>query len=87
MYPSEINFIIPTTAIIIRSGFPHVAVVDENNIAHLKQVQIGRDYGNQMEITYGLEESDRIITIPSDRIKEGVKVEVISNIPNNEHAN
>ncbi len=79
MIPQEINFIIPTTAVIIRSGFPHVAVVDKNNIVHLKQVQIGRDYGNEMEITYGLEENDRIIIIPSDRIREGTQVEIIQN--------
>lgn len=78
MKPEIINFIIPTTAVIIRSGFPHVAVVDNNNIVHLKQVQIGRDYGNQMEITYGLAENDRIIIIPSDKIIEGAKVEIIS---------
>lgn len=75
--PNEINFIIPTTAVIIRAGFPHVAIVDENNIVHLSQVQIGRDYGNQMEITAGLKENDRIVTIPSDKIREGVKVEII----------
>ncbi len=75
--PAEINFIIPTTAVIIRSSFPHVAVVDKDNIVHLKQVQIGRDYGNQMEITYGLEENDRIVIIPSDRIREGAKVEIL----------
>jgi RND family efflux transporter MFP subunit len=78
MHPSEINFIIPTTALIIRSGFPQVAVVDENNIVHLKRVQIGRDYGNQMEITNGLNADERIIVIPTDKIKENTKVEVIS---------
>jgi RND family efflux transporter MFP subunit len=77
MRPVEINFIIPTTAVIIRSGFPHVAIVDENNIVHLKLIQIGHDYGNQMEIINGLSENDRIITIPSDRIHEGSKVEII----------
>ena len=77
--PDTINFIIPTTALIIRSGFPHVAIVDENNIIHLNQVQIGRDYGNQMEITSGLKENERIVTLPSDRIREGVKVEIIPN--------
>lgn len=74
--PDTINFIIPTTAIIIRSGFMHVAVVDDNNIVHLKQVQIGRDYGKQMEVTLGLQTNDRIIIIPSDKIHEGVKVEI-----------
>lgn len=75
--PKNINFIIPTTAVIIRSGFPHVAIVDENNTIHLTQVQIGRDYGSQMEITSGLKEGERIVTIPSDRIREGVKVEIL----------
>lgn len=75
MWPDTINFIIPTTAIIIRSGFPHVAVLDKDNIVHMKQVQIGRDYGKQMEITSGLHENDRIVVIPSDSVKEGVKVE------------
>lgn len=83
MKAAEINFIIPTTAVIIRSGFPHVAVVDKDNIVHLKKVQIGRDYGNQMEITHGLEANDPIITIPSDRIREGVKVEIISDSTKN----
>jgi RND family efflux transporter MFP subunit len=85
MWPENINFIIPTTAIIIRSGFPHVAVVGDQDIVHLKQVQIGRDYGKSMEITQGLETNDRIVTIPSDKIKEGTKVEIISNIKIEDH--
>jgi RND family efflux transporter MFP subunit len=78
IWPENINFIIPTTAIIIRSGFPQVAVVDDHHIVHLKQVQIGRDYGKEMEITFGLEENDRIVTIPSDRIREKTQVSILS---------
>ncbi len=78
LQPENINFIIPTTALIIRSSFPYVAIVDENHIVHFKQVTIGRDYGRQMEITSGLQENECILTIPSDRIQKGVKVEVIS---------
>lgn len=78
LIPDTINFIIPTTAVIIRQGLPHVAVVDQDNIAHLRQVQIGLDYGKQMEIISGLKEGERIITIPNDQIHEGTKVEVIT---------
>lgn len=78
IWPDTINFIIPTTAVIIHSGFPHVAVVDENDRVHFKQVHIGRDYGKQMEIVLGLQKDERIITLPSDRIKEGAKVQIIS---------
>ena len=84
--PDTINFIIPTTALIIRSGFPHIAVVDENNIVHLHQVQIGRDYGNQMEIISGLQENERIVSNPSDRIVEGAKVDIIPTEQNKEAA-
>lgn len=78
MEPVNINFIIPTTAVIIRSAFPHVAIVDENNIVHMVEVKIGRDYGKFMEITSGLKANDRIVTIPSDEIQEGVKVELLN---------
>lgn len=78
MKQDTINFIIPTTAVIIRSGFPHVAVLDQDNVVHLKQVQIGRDYGKKMEITSGLQENDRIVVIPSDGIIEGAKVDIIA---------
>lgn len=77
LWPDTITFIIPTTAVIIRSGFPHVAILDENDTVHLSQVQIGRDHGNQMEITSGLKENQRIVVIPSDRIIDGAKVDII----------
>lgn len=74
MHPETVNFIIPTTALIIRRGLPHVAVVDQEEIVHFKQVTIGLDYGKQIEITQGLKEDEKIIVLPSDAIKEGVKV-------------
>lgn len=77
LHPPTHDFVIPTTAVIIRAGFPHVAVVDENDIAHLRRVVIGHDYGNRMEITSGLKENEKIILIPSDNIREGTKVRVI----------
>jgi RND family efflux transporter MFP subunit len=78
IYPAEMNFIIPTAAVIIRATKPQVAVVDQGDIVHLKTVLIGRDYGNQVEISSGLNEQDRIITVPTARIKEGVKVQILN---------
>jgi len=76
MPPDTAYYIIPTTAIIIRAGYPHVAVVDNNQIVHLKRVEIGRDYGKYIEITIGLEEGDRVVKIPSDAIVENAKVTI-----------
>jgi RND family efflux transporter MFP subunit len=82
MRPETINFIIPTTALIIRAGLPHVAIVDDKNIIRLKQVEIGLDYGKQVEITAGLQDNDQIVTIPTDEIYEGTKVQIVTQNPN-----
>lgn len=78
LYPDIVNFIIPTTAVIVRAGHPHVAVVDNDQIIHLKTVEIGLDYGKQMEIVSGLQENESIVTIPSSEIQEGMKVDILS---------
>lgn len=74
MQPEKNSYMIPTTALIIRTSYPMVAVVNADGTVHLKEVRIGLDYGNHVQIISGLEENDQIITIPSDWIREGVKV-------------
>jgi RND family efflux transporter MFP subunit len=72
--PKMINFIIPTQALIIRSGPPEVAVIDDQNIVRIKEVKIGYDAGSFVQIIEGLKVGDRIIKSPYSAIKEGIKV-------------
>jgi membrane fusion protein, multidrug efflux system len=72
--PDVDNYIIPSTALIIREGHPHVAVVDDHCIAHLKRVLIGRDYGRTLEIVSGLNDGDKVVINPNEKIVEGVQV-------------
>lgn len=51
-----------------------VAVVDANNVVHLRQVELGRDLGSTIEITSGLSEQDRFVVTPPDGLQEGVVV-------------
>lgn len=76
--PDTLTFIIPTSALIIRSGPPYVAIVDKHNQVRLQQVSIGLDLGKTLEITSGIKEHDVIIVNPGDRIKNGVVVEIAS---------
>ena len=76
--PDNIYFLIPTSAVIIRAEGPKVAVLDDNNIIHLKNVTLGLDHGKMMEITSGLKENEKVITNPSDRIIEGKKAQIIN---------
>lgn len=76
--PDTLQFIIPGEAIIIHAGLPHVAVVDRNEIVHLKRVEIGLDKGKEVQIISGLSPKDRVITNPSSQIREGTRVKIMN---------
>jgi membrane fusion protein, multidrug efflux system len=42
----------------------------------VQKIQIGRDYGDRLEVLSGLQEGDTIIQNPGDVVREGMKVEV-----------
>jgi len=67
-------FLVPSTAVIIRSGPPHVAVVGADSIVHLKEVQLGRELGSTIEIVGGLGEQDTFILAPPDNLQDGARV-------------
>lgn len=77
LVPDIVNFIVPTEAVIIRAGLPQVAVLDDKNVVHLKTVKIGLDMGSKMEIIDGLQENDTIVVNPTEKIKDGVHVEIL----------
>jgi multidrug efflux pump subunit AcrA (membrane-fusion protein) len=67
--------LIPGESIIVRNGKTVVAVVGENGIVHFQPVTIGRDYGNETEITSGLKAGDIIVRTVSDEVQDGAKIE------------
>lgn len=71
------SFIIPTEALIIRTGNPQVAILDPNNTVQLKTVTIGRDMGSQLQIIDGLNDNDTIIINPNEKIRNGVHVQIL----------
>ena len=44
----------------------------------MQKIQIGRDYGDRMEVPSGLHEGDKVILIPADSLREGMKVNPIN---------
>jgi RND family efflux transporter MFP subunit len=76
--PDYPYFLLPTSAVIIRAEGPKVAVLDKDDVIHIKKVTLGLDHGKWMEIISGISENERIITNPSDKVVEGRKAEVIA---------
>lgn len=65
---------IPSNTLIFRSG-TQVAVA-ESNKAHLRNIVIGRDLGNSLEVISGLQPSDSVILNPPDSISDGAAVSI-----------
>jgi hypothetical protein len=53
-----------------------VAVLQDNR-AVLTPVKLGRDYGSEVEIVFGLQATDSVILNPSDSLVSGAQVRVV----------
>jgi multidrug efflux pump subunit AcrA (membrane-fusion protein) len=54
-----------------------VAVVRPDHTVHMQKIEIGRDYGDRLEVLTGLREGDTIIPNPGDVLREGAKVDPV----------
>jgi membrane fusion protein (multidrug efflux system) len=69
--------LIPTSALIFNakvSGLQVATVTDDSKVK-MKRIITGRDFGTTIEVTKGLDEDDKVITNPSERVAEGVTVD------------
>lgn len=62
--------------LITRAQGVQVAVVDSDNLVHLRNIELGRDYGSYVEVLSGLTVTDRVIANPPDAIADGMTVQV-----------
>jgi RND family efflux transporter MFP subunit len=69
---------IPATTLIIDAQGTRVATVTKDNKVHFKSVQIGRDFGKDVEILSGISDDESLITNPTDDLQEGAQVQVVA---------
>lgn len=77
--PSAIRgraLLIPREALVGSSLEPKVYVV-ENNIAKLRKVVVGNEFGKKLEILQGLREGDLIVVEGLINLKDGTSVEIV----------
>jgi multidrug efflux pump subunit AcrA (membrane-fusion protein) len=70
--------LVPGDALIVRADGTQVAVVRPDDTVHLQKIQLGRDYGDRLEVLSGLHPGDRIIANPGDTAREGVKINPVA---------
>jgi RND family efflux transporter MFP subunit len=69
--------VVPSDALIVRADGTRVAVVRADHTVHLQKIEVGRDYGDRLEVTSGLQEGDTIIPNPGDIAREGLGVDPV----------
>ena len=69
-------FLIPSSALVIRSEGPQVVTFDGEKIEY-KKVQLGDDLGKEIEIISGLGGREKLVDNPSDSLHDGTKVATI----------
>lgn len=68
------SLLIPGDTLVVRSNGPQVGVVGADHIVHFQRLQLGRDYGDKIEVLSGLEAGQQVVVNPGDTVQEGAKV-------------
>ena len=66
--------LIPGDTLVVRSTGPQVGVVGPDHIVHFQRLQLGRDFGDKIEVLSGLEAGQQVVVNPGDTVQEGAKV-------------
>jgi len=66
--------LVPSDALIFRADGTWVAMMRADHTVHLQRIEVGRDYGDRLEVLSGLRDGDTIIPNPGDVAREGIQV-------------
>ena len=69
---------IPEEALIFRAAGTQVAIVDAHNQVHLRNVTLGQNLGQSVQITSGLAAGDRLVNNPPAALLEGQTVRPVT---------
>jgi RND family efflux transporter MFP subunit len=68
---------IPAAALATRTQKPRVAVLDDQHRVHYRDLELGRDYGAEVQVLAGLKDGETVVVYPGDDIPEGTAVEPV----------
>jgi RND family efflux transporter MFP subunit len=69
--------LLPANTLVVNALGTQVAIVTPENKVHFQKVDLGRDYGSQVEVTSDLNQDAALITNPTSDLVEGTKVKAL----------
>jgi RND family efflux transporter MFP subunit len=73
-----VSYKLPANVLLFRSDGLNVGTVDAKDHVVLKSVEVGQDYGSDIQIVHGLDANDNVILSPPDSLTNGVTVHLAS---------
>jgi RND family efflux transporter MFP subunit len=74
---TDAPLLIPSDALIARGEGTEVAVVRPDHRVHLQKIEVGRDFGDRLEVAGGLRDGDILVANPGDAVREGLEVQPV----------
>ena len=74
----EPSLMVPSEAVTNRADGAWVGVLDGGNAVHYEKVQVGRDFGADIEVLDGLSDGETVIVRPGDQLPDGTVVQPAS---------
>lgn len=69
--------LVSSDALVVRPDGTQVATVSADGHVHFQKIDVGRDYGDRIEVISGLLEGQQVVVNPGDVVMEGVKVKPV----------
>jgi RND family efflux transporter MFP subunit len=80
--PNDSNLVrVPATALVPVNDGAQVAVLSNDNKVTLKPIELGRDFGDSVEVLAGLTPQDRVIDSPPETLQNGDVVKMAAPAP------
>ncbi|MDQ6960248.1 MAG: hypothetical protein Q9M27_04395, partial [Mariprofundaceae bacterium] len=65
---------VPVSAVVHRAGLTGIYIVDRHGIVHYRQIRLGRELKNGIEVTAGLSAGERIAWNKTGALRTGMRV-------------
>jgi membrane fusion protein, multidrug efflux system len=66
---------VPAKAMVQQGQLQGIYVVDSTNIARLRLIQVGKSYGEGVEVLSGLREGERVLVAGLEKVQDGCRIE------------
>ena len=68
---------VPSNTLTVDAGGARVDVVGEDGKLHFQKIKIGRDFGPEVEVVSGLTGKEKLVSNPTDDLKDGQIVKIL----------